>query len=429
MMRKKLPMSGLIVAVLIPALALTLTTNTSPAVAQGDTSVPSKPTGLTTTEVTHNSVALAWDDPNDTSNTEWVVPRRNKATDASGVFHSISTTDSNAYTDTIVVPNTSYVYRVKARNSAGLSNRSRWLDVDTPSAPPENVDDPPTVNEPDPVPDSPTGLTASATHEAVTLSWDDPSDDTIFRYHILKNEPWNLYCLGFVVVGYTAQGKLSYVDPEVMSGDKPVYRVQAENTAGVSPRSSYAKVTVPSAPPERATEVEITVPPGSPPEPEIRFYDAKDDLKSALATASDYDFKVFSRWPVRFEWDGIVDAKGYVLFGRILSREEWAFKPILSYAEAFGDADGFKPYLHGGGVIWEDTGVNRGERVQYKVVAVRGDGFNSSAPDAFAGIWVGYDPDCKLSTTYPSNNESPYLCNEQPMGYGSVVEITVGYPR
>ena len=38
-------------------------------------------------------------------------------------------------------------------------------------------------------PDQPTGLEATATHDSVTLTWDDPQDDSITGYVILRRVP------------------------------------------------------------------------------------------------------------------------------------------------------------------------------------------------------------------------------------------------
>ena len=64
---------------------------------------------------------------------------------AAGVGYTVTritvvptTTDANAtvaYLDGQVQPETSYVYRVRARNAAGLSRQSQYLNADPPAAP------------------------------------------------------------------------------------------------------------------------------------------------------------------------------------------------------------------------------------------------------------------------------------------------------
>ena len=43
--------------------------------------------------------------------------------------------------------------------------------------------------EPDSAPAKPTGLSATATHDRVTLTWDDPNDDSVTGYVILRRPP------------------------------------------------------------------------------------------------------------------------------------------------------------------------------------------------------------------------------------------------
>ena len=117
----------------------------SPAYAQ--TSVPAEPTGLTTASVAHDSVELAWDNPGDSAIAGYKVLRRScdgaDYGDGLGASEFVAVVDDTgtaetSYTDMSVTPHTRYVYRVKARNSHGLSNRSRYLNVETHVAPPDD---------------------------------------------------------------------------------------------------------------------------------------------------------------------------------------------------------------------------------------------------------------------------------------------------
>ena len=129
--------------------------------------LPARPTGLTDS-VTHESVSLSWDDPADPSITSYQILRRQLGVDDPGEFIvHVDDTNSSAtsYVDTAVEAGTSYVYGVKARNSAGLSERSSFFDADIPAAP-----------DPTPaLPDPPRDLTARAAGETlVVLSWTAP---------------------------------------------------------------------------------------------------------------------------------------------------------------------------------------------------------------------------------------------------------------
>ena len=122
---------------------------------------PDKPKGLEAT-ATHGQVVLTWDDPEDDSITGYVILRRVRVNDQGGDFSVLVADTGSAatsYTDDEVAASTTYTYRIKAINEHGVSERSRWYHIDTPAAP---------------IPAKPTGLSATATHDSVTLTWDDP---------------------------------------------------------------------------------------------------------------------------------------------------------------------------------------------------------------------------------------------------------------
>ena len=101
---------------------------------------PSRPQGLTGT-VAHDAVSLTWDDPGDATITGYKILRRDRALHGNGEFQvHVDDTGSAAaaYIDRDVSPEGSYVYRIKARNAAGLSGRSGHFRADTPSAPSQN---------------------------------------------------------------------------------------------------------------------------------------------------------------------------------------------------------------------------------------------------------------------------------------------------
>ena len=100
---------------------------------------PAKPTGLSAA-VSHDAVALTWDDPQDDSITGYVILRRDRAIHPVGTFVTIAgdtgSTDTT-YTDATVEPEKEYVYRIKAINEHGeVSERSDWVRGFTPAAPP-----------------------------------------------------------------------------------------------------------------------------------------------------------------------------------------------------------------------------------------------------------------------------------------------------
>ncbi len=106
--------------------------------------VPAQPAGLTATSVSHDSVTLSWYDPGDDTITGYQVLRRSRDGEEYGDGEGtpefatvVEDTGSSAttYTDTSVTAHTRYVYRVKAINSEGMSQRSTYLNVETPEEP------------------------------------------------------------------------------------------------------------------------------------------------------------------------------------------------------------------------------------------------------------------------------------------------------
>lgn len=124
---------------------------------------PARPRGLTGT-TTHNSVTLTWNTSNDSTITSYQILRRQSAVHDVGDFQTLeNNTGSNAttYVDTAVEAGKRYVYRIKARNAAGLSGWSNFFSaklpdapVTTPTLPPQREesqvttnDDPPSKNK------------------------------------------------------------------------------------------------------------------------------------------------------------------------------------------------------------------------------------------------------------------------------------------
>ena len=220
--------------------------------AQAQTAVPDAPTGLATSSITHDGVTLTWDDPGNDSITGYQVLRRYRDGDEYGDGRGAPTfvavvddtgTPATSYTDISVTPRTRYVYRVKAINSAGTSEQSRYTNAETPSGPPP--------------PSTPTGLTAPmVTHDRVTLSWDDPDDSSITGYQVLRRyRDGDEYEDGqgaaeFVsVVDDTGSPATTYTDTSVTARTRYVYRVKAINSIGLSGQSGYVNAETLATPP------------------------------------------------------------------------------------------------------------------------------------------------------------------------------------
>ena len=133
--------------------------------AHAQATVPAQPSGLSVSASTHDSVTLAWNDPGDASITGHQVLRRSRDGgshgDGEGAAEFVAIVDdtgsaATSYTDTSVTPHTRYVYRVKARNTAGLSPQSSYTNAETAEASAvEPVTEP--VVEPTPEPACPGG--------------------------------------------------------------------------------------------------------------------------------------------------------------------------------------------------------------------------------------------------------------------------------
>ena len=214
-----------------------LTSGATDAVAAADP--PAMPTGLSPS-VSHDAVTLTWDDPQDDSITGYVILRRDRAIHPTGTFVTIAGDTGSAdtaYTDDTVEPDREYVYRIKAINEHGqVSEMSDWRRIDTPSIP---------------VPDKPTGLSAVVSYNTVTITWDDPQDDSITGYVILRRDR-AIHAVGtFVTIaGDTGSADTAYTDDTVEPDREYVYRIKAINEHGeVSEMSDWVRGFTPAAPP------------------------------------------------------------------------------------------------------------------------------------------------------------------------------------
>ena len=214
----------------------TLTSGPTDAVASPEP--PAMPTGLSPS-VSHDAVTLTWDDPQDDSITGYVILRRDRAIHLVGTFVTITGDTGSAdttYTDETVEPDKQYVYRIKAINEHGeVSEESDWVRADTPAVP---------------VPDKPTGLSAAVSHDRVVLTWDDPQDDSITGYVILRRDR-EIHLVGtFVTIADdTGSTDTTYTDETVEPDKEYVYRIKAINEYGkVSERSDWVRGFTPAAP-------------------------------------------------------------------------------------------------------------------------------------------------------------------------------------
>ena len=186
------------------------------------TSAPAKPTGLLT-GASHDNVLLAWDNPDDDTITGYQV-LRGPDTDSLTVLLDDTESAGTSHTDDTVEAETTYVYAVRGRNAHGLGPQSDPVSATTPAAPPAK----------------PTGLLTAASHDSVLLSWDNPDDDTITGYQILRGlDADNLA----VLADDTGDANTSYTDSTVEAETTYVYAVRARNAHGLGLQSDPVTVT------------------------------------------------------------------------------------------------------------------------------------------------------------------------------------------
>ena len=101
-------------------------------------------------------------------------------------------------------------------------------------------------------PDKPTSLDATATHGQVFLTWDDPDDDSITGYVILRRVRVKNTGGDFSeLVANTGSAATTYTDNEVAASTTYTYRIKAINQYGASKRSRWSHIDTPAAPASR----------------------------------------------------------------------------------------------------------------------------------------------------------------------------------
>ena len=228
---------------------------------------PAQPTSLQAT-AEHDSVALTWTASTDQTVTHYAVLRRNRDTDAVGVFQVI---ESNAgaetsYEDTTVAAESKYNYRVKAVSPTGVSQWSGFVKADTPAAPdptPTPTQTPTPTPEPEstPVDLAPSNLTAAlAEGGGVTLSWTAPAEDadSVTGYEILRAVGQGEFA---TLVADTESTATTHTDATATeAGEAYVYQVKAIRGEDRSQASGQAEVQLPHDPADlRPTGVTVSL--------------------------------------------------------------------------------------------------------------------------------------------------------------------------
>jgi hypothetical protein len=98
-------------------------------------------------------------------------------------------------------------------------------------------------------PTTPTGLTATASHDSITLTWDDPNDDSITGYVVKRRmRRGGNYGTWGELVADTGSASTTYTDDSVGANARYAYRIKAINehgVSGVSRRSDWVRIDTP----------------------------------------------------------------------------------------------------------------------------------------------------------------------------------------
>ena len=187
---------------------------------------PAAPTNLTAVTASSSQIDLSWTDNAD-NETGFTIERCMGAGCLD--FTQIATAGANvtSYSNTGLAASTSYTYRVRATNSAGVSDDSNTATAVTQAAPA--------------VPAAPTNLAATAVSKSqINLSWtDNANNETGFRIERCKGST----CTNFALIATTSANVTTFANTGLAKNTTYRYRVYAYNTAGSSGYSNIAAAT------------------------------------------------------------------------------------------------------------------------------------------------------------------------------------------
>ncbi|MGB7874108.1 MAG: fibronectin type III domain-containing protein [Anaerolineales bacterium] len=200
---------------------------------------PAAPTVLMTTAVTSAQVDLAWTD--NSGNEDGFVVQR--STDGGTTWNQAGQTavDVATFSDTAVVPGSSYLYQVYAFNANGNSLPSNNVQADVPNV----------------VPADPTNLAAtSIAATQVGLAWTDNANNED-EFRIERSDDggtnWNQ-------VGQTAANVTTFSDTGLLPATSYMYRVYAFNMVGYSanPTNAITVTTTTGNPPAAPSNLVVS---------------------------------------------------------------------------------------------------------------------------------------------------------------------------
>ncbi len=191
--------------------------------------IPNAPSNLSANATPHSQINLIWND-NASDEDGFKVDRSLDGTNWSTIANAVPT-NSQSYNDTGLDPNTIYYYRVRTFNTEGDSSNTNTVNATT-------------QQEPVPIPETPTGLTAiDGTDGTAGLNWTDVASETGYdvqreQAHKKRAGTWNSSTL----VGTNAADDTTFTDTSGANIFR--YRVRAFNDSGTSAWSGWDEVEV-----------------------------------------------------------------------------------------------------------------------------------------------------------------------------------------
>ena len=235
---------------------------------------PPAPTGLTASQVAHDSVTLTWTAPTEAPHDYRLAWGLNggyisyKASNTSTAGNAYPGGSATSYTITGLDPGT-YNVKLRARyaGSAGPWKAASSVVVTgdappvvvvapDPTAEPTAEPEPPTSEQQqaDPPP-APTGLTASqVAHDSVTLTWTAPSPGTVTGYRVLRGTDANSLS---AIAQDTGNAGAEYTDSTVAAETTYYYAVLALSQNGDGAQSAAVSATTP-APPKKGKDNRVS---------------------------------------------------------------------------------------------------------------------------------------------------------------------------
>jgi len=140
----------------------------------GNPGTPAAPTGLQVSGITSNSITLSWNDVSDAVDYKLRVNGSSRGT-----------TSSTSYTFTGLSPNTTYTLGVAAVNASNISSSYATTTAKTNPG----------------IPDVPTGLWASSTHNSITLNWGSVSGASSYKIRLNGQDKGNTSSTSYTFSG------------------------------------------------------------------------------------------------------------------------------------------------------------------------------------------------------------------------------------